>query len=52
MFVYPVTEDELNQVVSKLKGKSTAGFDQIPEYLVKECIQDIKKPLILYFTFP
>jgi len=46
MFVYPVTEDGLNQTVSKLKGKSATGFDQIPEFLVKECIQYIKKPLI------
>jgi len=49
MFVYPVTEDELNQVVSNLKGKSATGFDQIPELLVKEYIHSIKKPLI--FTF-
>jgi hypothetical protein len=39
MFVYPVTEDELNQAVSKLNSKSATGFDQIPEFLVKECIQ-------------
>jgi len=51
-FVYPVTEDELNQVVSKLKGKSATGFDQIPEFLVKECIHYIKRPLILYLMFP
>ena len=50
MFVYPVTEDELNQVVSTLKGKSITGFDQIPEFLVKECIQYIKKPLIFIFN--
>jgi len=29
MFVYPVTEDEVNQVVSILKGKFATGFDQI-----------------------
>ena len=50
MFVYPVTEDELNRVVSKLQGKSATGFDQIPEFLVKECIQYIKKPLIFIFN--
>ena len=50
MFVYPVTEDKLNQVVSKLQGKSATGFDQIPEFLVKECIQYIKKPLIFIFN--
>ena len=27
MFVYPVTEDKLNRVVSKLKDKSTTGFE-------------------------
>jgi hypothetical protein len=25
--VYPVTEDELNQVFGKLKGESATGFD-------------------------
>ena len=30
MFVYQITDDELNQVVSKLKGKSPTRFDQIP----------------------
>jgi hypothetical protein len=48
--VYPVTEDELNQVVSKLQGKSATGFDRIPEFLVKECIQYIKNPLIFIFN--
>jgi hypothetical protein len=28
-----------------LKGKTTAGYDDIPESLVKHCIQLIKKPL-------
>ena len=50
MFVYPVTENELNQVVSKLQGKSATGFDQIPEFLVKEYIQYIKKRLIFIFN--
>jgi hypothetical protein len=52
MFVYPVTEDKLNQVVSKLKRKSTTGFEQITEFLVKEYIQYMKKPLILIFNIP
>ena len=51
VFVYPVTEDELNKKRSKLKGKSATGFDQVPEFLVKECIQYIKKPLNLYLMF-
>jgi len=28
-----------------LKGKTTAGYDDVPENLVKRCIQLIKKPL-------
>jgi len=50
MFVYPVIEDKLNQIVSKLKGKSATGFDQIPEFLAKECNQYMKKPLIFIFN--
>jgi hypothetical protein len=38
VLVYPIPEDKLYQVVSKLKGKSSTGCDQIPEFLVKECI--------------
>jgi uncharacterized protein YaaQ len=49
-FVCSVTEDELNQVVSKLKGKSTTVSDQIPEFLAIECIQYNKKPLICIFN--
>jgi uncharacterized membrane protein YhdT len=50
MFVYPVTEYKLNWVVSKLNSKSSTGFGQIPEFLVKECIQYISKPLIFIFN--
>lgn len=50
MFLYPVTEDELNKVVRKLEGKSAPGFDQIPEFLGKEYIQFIKSPLIIIFN--
>jgi hypothetical protein len=35
IFVYPLTEDKLNKVVYKFKGKASTGFDQIPEFLVK-----------------
>jgi hypothetical protein len=37
-------------VVSKLKGKTSAGFDEVPEFLVKECIQNIKKTLSFVFS--
>jgi hypothetical protein len=48
MFVYPITEHRLNQVVSKLKGKSSTGCDQIPGFLVRECIQYIKKLIFIF----
>jgi len=30
-----------------LKGKSSAGYDKIPEFLISHCIHYIKKPLVL-----
>ena len=36
MFVCILTEDKLNKVVCKFKGKTSTGFDQIPEFLVKK----------------
>ena len=33
-----------------LKGKSSAGFDEIPEFLVKCCIKFIKVPLSHVFN--
>lgn len=41
--MYPITEDEKNTVVSKLKGKSSTEFDQIPEFLVKNVFNTSKK---------
>jgi hypothetical protein len=35
MVIYPITEHRLNQVVSKLKGKSSTGCYKIPVFLVK-----------------
>jgi hypothetical protein len=37
-------------VVKTLKGKYSAGYDKIPECLVKECIQFIKKPVTFIFS--
>jgi hypothetical protein len=31
-------------VVKNSKGKFSAGFDEIPENLVKQCMKHIKKP--------
>jgi hypothetical protein len=43
IFINPVTEEEVAKLSKNLKGKTTAGYDDIPESLVKHCIQLIKK---------
>jgi hypothetical protein len=40
-----VTEEEVISLTNSLKGKSTSGDDDIPQCLVKQCIQLIKGPL-------
>ena len=42
IFVCPVTEEEVVSLTKKLKNKITAGYADIPESLVKQCIQLIK----------
>jgi hypothetical protein len=44
IFIYPVTEEVIS-LNKSLKGKPTAGYDDIQESLVKQCIQLIKGPL-------
>ena len=51
MFVSPVTENEVENIINKLKGKSSAGFDEIPEFLVKRCSNYIKNPLLIYLIY-
>jgi hypothetical protein len=36
IFLAPVTEEEVSNVTSKLKGKLSAGYDEIPEKTVKQ----------------
>jgi hypothetical protein len=45
MVVLPITEQEVECVIRKLKGKFSAGYDEIPEYVVKQCAMYIKGPL-------
>ena len=44
MFASPVTENEVRNVINTLKRKSSAMFDEIPEFLVKHCLHYIKNP--------
>jgi hypothetical protein len=37
-FIYnPITENEVECVIKNLKGKFSAGYDEIPKYVVKQC---------------
>jgi hypothetical protein len=45
MYITPVSESEIEKVVKKLKGKSSSGFDDVTESIVKKRVQFIKKPL-------
>jgi hypothetical protein len=50
IFVYPVTENAVEGITQSLKRNSSAGLDEIPEYLVKQCTLYIKKPLVHNFN--
>ena len=45
MYITPVSESEIEKVIKNLKGKSSSGFDGVTEFIVKKCVQFIKKPL-------
>jgi hypothetical protein len=45
MFLFPVTESEVQKVEKGLKNKLSAGIHEIPDYVVKQCITLLKKPL-------
>jgi hypothetical protein len=42
MFLVPVTEEVVQNVTSKIKGKYSVGYDEIPEMMIKQCTQFIK----------
>jgi hypothetical protein len=50
MFLTPITEDEVLNVTHKLEGRFSADCDEIPEKIVKESIQFIKKPQTFIFN--
>lgn len=49
IFLHPVTKYEIVCVTNSLKGKLSAGYDEIPEYVVKKCINYLKKTTSSYF---
>jgi hypothetical protein len=50
IFLYPVIEHEIECVIKSLKGKLSSGYDEIPECLVKKCINYVKNPLAHIFN--
>ena len=46
MFIYPVTEIEMERVIKSLKNCSSAGFDEIHMSVVKQCLGYFTKPLV------
>jgi hypothetical protein len=42
IFLHPVTEYEIECVTDSLKCMLSAGYDEIPEFLVKKCINYVK----------
>jgi hypothetical protein len=45
IFLSPITEEEVANVAMSLKNKYTAGNDGISEYVIKQCIDYLKKRL-------
>jgi hypothetical protein len=41
----PITENEVVEVAKRLKNKFATESDDIPDYVVKQCIDYLKKPL-------
>jgi hypothetical protein len=52
MFLFLGTESEVEKVANDLKNKLSAGIDDIPDYVVKRCIQVLKKPLQTFIMRP
>jgi hypothetical protein len=45
IFLTPITENEVVKVAKCLKNKFATGSDDIPDYVVKQCTDYLKKPL-------
>jgi hypothetical protein len=45
IFFIPVTENEVVKVARSLKNKFATGSDDIPDYVIKQSIDYLKKPL-------
>jgi hypothetical protein len=50
VFLYPVTENEVKRVINRLEGSDSAGFDNVPEVVMKCCVQFVTIPLVHIFN--
>ena len=50
MFVAPVTETELIQVISSIKNSLSVGFDETRTLVVKQCLCHFIKPLVHIYS--
>jgi hypothetical protein len=50
IFLSPVTEHKVENVVNNLKNGHSAGYDEFPEIIIKHCLQYIIKPLTHIFN--
>lgn len=48
--IHSFTEEDIKRSISQLKNKMTAGHDQIPSFLVKDCSGVFIKPLTFLFN--
>jgi len=39
VFIYPLTENDVKHVINRLEGSHSAGFDNVPEVIMKCCVQ-------------
>ena len=46
VFVAPVTEKEMERVIKSLNKKASAGCDDVPMLVLKQCMDYIMKPLV------
>lgn len=45
MFLVPVTEAELINIIKNMKNKKSSGIDEIPDFIIKKCFTHITSPL-------
>jgi len=50
VFVYPVTLNEVKNVINRLEGSHSAVFDSVPEVIIKCCVQFVTIPLVHIFN--